>query len=220
MNRQSALRRLRSCLRLSTSANVNEAATALRQAQKLMAEYNLTESDIDVADVSAFSASTRSRGRSPGLHITRLAQACADAFRCFVFVNADWHTTTIEFVGFNADSEVASYAFSVLRRQLERDVSKHTRRIRKRSNKMKRSVAFGLGWVYAVSEKLLPNSPSSKDLDIFRAFNAARGMETITIKSHHKGIAENDVYAGVLAGNAAQLHPGMRQSPLAIGAVA
>lgn len=40
-----AIRKIKHCLALAQSANENEAATALRQAQALMREYRLTEMD-------------------------------------------------------------------------------------------------------------------------------------------------------------------------------
>ena len=37
------LDKIKKCLKLSASSNANEAATALRQAQAMMAEYNITQ---------------------------------------------------------------------------------------------------------------------------------------------------------------------------------
>lgn len=42
-----AIRKIKHCLALAQSANENEAATALRQAQALMREYRLTEMDVN-----------------------------------------------------------------------------------------------------------------------------------------------------------------------------
>ena len=46
-----AIRKIKHCLALAQSANENEAATALRQAQALMREYRLTEMDVKLSDV-------------------------------------------------------------------------------------------------------------------------------------------------------------------------
>lgn len=59
MDRAKALSRLRKCLALAASSNPNEAATALRQAQALMKEYQLTEADVEAAEIKE--ASYRSR---------------------------------------------------------------------------------------------------------------------------------------------------------------
>ena len=45
------LDKIKKCLALASSANEHEAAAALRQAQKLMAQFGLTETDVTLADV-------------------------------------------------------------------------------------------------------------------------------------------------------------------------
>ena len=53
-----ALDKIKKCLRLAKSDNANEAAAALRQAQKLMAKHGLNDVDVQLADV------TRHRAKS------------------------------------------------------------------------------------------------------------------------------------------------------------
>ena len=43
------IRKIKHCLALAQSANENEAATALRQAQALMREYRLTDMDVKLS---------------------------------------------------------------------------------------------------------------------------------------------------------------------------
>ena len=49
MDKTKALDKIQKCLRLSKSANANEAAAALRQAQALMKKFGLSEEDIALA---------------------------------------------------------------------------------------------------------------------------------------------------------------------------
>ena len=51
MTRDEALDKIKKCLALAASPEAHEAAAALRQAQKLMAQFGLTETDVTLADV-------------------------------------------------------------------------------------------------------------------------------------------------------------------------
>ena len=72
MKNEKVLEKIKKCLRLAKSSNPHEAAAAMRQAQKLMEKYNLTERDVDLTDVemsehSAGTATRPARGRAgPG----------------------------------------------------------------------------------------------------------------------------------------------------------
>ena len=52
MTRDEALDKIKKCLALAASPEAHEAAAALRQAQKLMAQFGLTEADVTLADVA------------------------------------------------------------------------------------------------------------------------------------------------------------------------
>ena len=48
MDQEKIIDKIKKCLALAKSDNPHEAATALRQAQKLMEQHNLTEQDISL----------------------------------------------------------------------------------------------------------------------------------------------------------------------------
>jgi hypothetical protein len=89
MDREAALRKLRACLRLASSSNPNEAATALRQAQAMMAAYGLSVDDVDKDEIREHAARTRSRGGYLPAHVWELACLVAKLFRGFVYQNMD-----------------------------------------------------------------------------------------------------------------------------------
>lgn len=60
-----AIRKIKHCLALSQSSNENEAATAMRQAQALMREYQLTETDVKLSDVGEVESSMSRAERRP-----------------------------------------------------------------------------------------------------------------------------------------------------------
>lgn len=206
MDRETALRRLRACLRLASSSNSNEAATALRQAQAMMAAYGLTVDDVDKDAIHEQAAKTRSRGGDLPAHIWELAQLVARLFSAFVYERQEWVHTTVCFVGRGPAAELADYAFTVLRRQLETDVSKHVARCRKRKSRSQRGAAFGCAWVSGLRSKLaLPDlPPGERD-----ALKATLGVElTSTAVAPIRGKPGDD-YAGFLAGRRAELRQGV-----------
>lgn len=83
MNRDDALAKIKKCLALSHSSEAHEAAAAMRQAQKLMAQFGLSERDVSLADVHEASA----RAASPAVNAweASLARVCADAFGCEMY---------------------------------------------------------------------------------------------------------------------------------------
>lgn len=114
LNREKALRRIEKCLALSASANPNEAATALRQAHKLMQEYGLSQGDLEANTMgSLFFDSGFKRIPAWALLVISL---CADAFGCVNFVSSGGR---IVYVGDKDHIAIARYAYDVVMRQLK-----------------------------------------------------------------------------------------------------
>ena len=213
MDRQTALRKLRACLRLAASSNANEAAGALRQATKLMNDYGLTQADAEDAELGAYAAPTRNSRADLPLHLADLAHAVATHFRCRPLLGrSKTGMVEIRFIGPRTGSEVSAYAFTVLRRQMDADISRHTRRIRKRANRQARATAFGLGWVGAVLvlldiRALAADERTRIDAYIARSYGPTEDTETRAIDK--KRINHGDHYAGYLAGKKAKLSDGL-----------
>lgn len=216
MDRATAIRRLRACLRLSKSSNAHEAAAALRQAQKLQIEFDLDDLTDGSIDSTHEYAKTRNRGRELPDYISVLAKTCADAFRCLATEILSPGETRIIFVGIGTGPEICAYSFAVLRRQIERDTARHTRRVRKTVVKKARALAFGLGWCDAVRELLVPNYPGQIDLMIFGKYTAhlLGGEGTLRPRNDWRpgALAENDYMGGRAAGANAKLHKGVEVS--------
>lgn len=221
-DRERVLRKIRACLRLASSSNPNEAAAALRQAQKLMAEHGIDASAAEF-DVGCAEASTRQRGSLPPQSIVALAVLIAGGFSCRVIVCRGPGVTIMRFYGSDGAAEVAEYAFTVLRRQLEAAKTRHVRRCRKRVVKEQRAEAFAVGWVAAV-QGLFPSAAMSPSLDAACeaaiAADTVRGTlrETTGREVGSKRVAANDRYAGFVAGKSARYSAGVKGgSRLSIG---
>ena len=231
MNRDAALRKVRACLRLSGSANANEAAAALRQARALMAQYGLTEDD--AAEITCAESPTRSRGAMAPASIVGLAQLIAAGYRCRILVSflrgpGGRGSTRIEFYGHRSDAQISAYAFTVLRRQLEADKSayltkkaRRSRRYRIGSQRSRLGEMFALSWVHAVRE-LFPSDPVSPEHS--QALENALVRQGAIVKEiapkgggkSNKELDEHDLQAllaGRMAGSEVRLHRGVGQAP-------
>ena len=119
MQKQKIIDKICKCLRLSESCNANEAASALRQAHRLMHKYNVTEEQILAANVAESSVGSGSR-YSPPFWVLALSNVVAHAFDCRVLVARNYGCQPqFRFIGIDYSPEVATYTFTVLLRHLD-----------------------------------------------------------------------------------------------------
>uniref|UniRef100_UPI0009E92407 DUF2786 domain-containing protein n=1 Tax=Methylogaea oryzae TaxID=1295382 RepID=UPI0009E92407 len=81
MDKDKALAKIKKCLRLAASANANEAATAMRQAQALMEQYGIEHSDV-LASEAAEAKAKAGATKTPAMWENRLADLVARSFGC------------------------------------------------------------------------------------------------------------------------------------------
>lgn len=207
MDRESVLRKVRSCLRLGKSANAHEAAAALRHAQKLMAEYDIEHADVAEDEREPIGeASSERRGEHPPLYVVALMNLIAHAFCVDTFTSALINRTQIVFVGPESRAAVASYAFTVLLRQLERDRRAHLTRVRKSANRAARGDVFGSHWVRG-AKQVIGDFVGEKD-DRIEGYIAREypSLRSVTVESRkNKSVGFNDIAAGHIAGGRARL---------------
>lgn len=158
------VRKIEACLALAGSDNPNEAATALRQAQKLMAEYGLTHLDLATARISEQATKTRA-GKTPPGYLGGLVSMVANAFGTHPIYRRQPSRTTasseLAFIGPESNARISAYAFEVLQRQLIRDRSQYLAALSqslKRATKIRRANAFAEAWVVAVSQHVIPQT--------------------------------------------------------------
>lgn len=224
VTRASALRKIQACLRLAASDNPTEAATALRQARALMEQHGLSEADAAAAEVGSSEASTGYRGGEIPQSLVALAGLVADGYRCALVVQRRrclgvrsgsltvTGTTVVEFYGTGSDPEVAAYAFTVLRRQLQSGKAAHTRRIRKQANRDRRGEEFARGFVAALRRLFSQQEMTQERRSAIDAAITLRNgqLGTTSGKAMTKGRAsDNDRWAGFKAGEQAQLNQGV-----------
>lgn len=222
MDRDRALRKVLACLRLSASSEPHEAAAALRQARALMDKFGLTEADAAAAEIHHAEAATRCQGAKPPQSLCALTNVVADGYRCHavveVSITALWPkrtgTTRVRFYGAGSDAEVAAYAFTVLRRQLEAARAHHVRRVRKRANKAARGEAFALGWVSAIHRLFPREAIGDERTSAIEAAIRAHSGDVRTAKGREIAgrTQRGDEEAGFVAGLKAELRAGLAGS--------
>lgn len=212
------------CLALSKSSNENEAATALRQAHALMQKHGITTTDIQLADIKFKASNTRSAKRPPVYQIA-LANMIAKLFGCENYMGNGAgdrsHIRVMCFVGLEMHSDIASYTYDALFRQLKQArqayIKTQLNRVRLAKNKATRADTFSLGWVVTVRQLVKQLVPLSTDMALIERamrqeldLKSTSGVDRVS-KSKAK-TATNDFLNGLVAGTDAQLNHGMNSN--------
>ena len=152
-----------------------EGEAALQKALQLMAQYNLTRSDIELSEVIKVEGKKRKvKLADIPEYITALYYTIATYFACHVVymetvtIEGDKkkYSTIPQFIGLGANPEIAEYVYTYLSRILQKDLRnfKSRKRLRKTIEKDKRD--YAMGWVCGVHEKyanLRPERPAAVD---------------------------------------------------------
>lgn len=154
MTREKALDKIRKLLALAGSDNPHEAAAALRQAQALMRKYSVDDAAVAMSQVQQSSASA-AREAFP-LWLSLLVSVVADAFACKAWLDCAYQRRgLVHFLGVDAKPEIATYAFTVLRRQLTASRARYYKTTRgKRANRIRRADDYALAFVIAIGDEV------------------------------------------------------------------
>lgn len=198
MNRDQAIDKIKKCLRLGKSTNEHEAAAALRQAQKLMAQYQIEAEDVISHDVTAQRARSGTY-KSPAQWESHLAAIVSDAFACDLIYSParridhyNWKYSDGPrpfgewiFIGCGPAAELAQYAFVVLVRQARRarteHIAKHLKRCGPRS-RTRRADLFCDGWTAAVAHKVQRLARPETDSRAIAVYRAREVGATVDLK--------------------------------------
>jgi hypothetical protein len=157
MNKQKALKKIAKCLELGNSANVNEAANAIKMAHSLMLKYGLDKDDIEFIKMGK----TQSEHLLPanvGQNILRIIRGINTRFGVEAVLLNHKGLKRAEFIG-EADRAIfAAFAFDIIYREM----NEHTGQFRNSfagsgtsSVEVTRRVnSFVSGWIEGALEKL------------------------------------------------------------------
>lgn len=217
MDKQKILDKIKKCLALSQSANEHEAAQALKHAQALMREYQLSEADIELADISEIGV--KCANILPEWQ-QRLILLCAQAFGVQAYGHCNFAGNHAQFYGMGSRPELAAYAYEVLLRQIRAARRAYMKtalsRVRNPRNKTYRADEFCDGWVFAVAQKVQTFARTEKEESLMKQYRAKLGeMKTAKARrvnpstSSLKSQALFDRLHGEVAGEKAELHHGV-----------
>ena len=229
MDKKTALAKIKKCLALAKSANEHEAAQALKQAQALMREFEVTEQDVEWSQVNEASQPYTNRC---AVWQVGLVSMCAKAFGCNHFSRTRWdngqYKTRINFVGIGARPELAAYAYEVLLRQVRKARSEYRKtalsRLRNTKTINYRLDAFSVGWVRSVRDLVTTFASSPTEQAILNGYMKKNYPDLIeqevkpkSATSALKTAANMDYLHGQKAGESAQLNHAMGHSPKQLG---
>lgn len=221
MNRDQALLKIKKCMALRASSNENEAAAAMRQAQKLMEQHGITEADVALADVSEVRC--RAAMQSSPRWEARLASLVGEAFGCDVIWTSERKfigyrvssRTMVLFIGVGVAPQVASYAWAVLDRQCAGKRLEHVRQQPKSCKPITRTArgdAFADGWVTGVQDKLLAFA-GDRHQELIEQYRGIHYPKTKEVRTKSRAVGRNvkddSLVAGYVAGQDAQLDHGI-----------
>lgn len=196
---QKILDRLKKLLALAKSTNPNEAATALRQAQKLMAEHALTATDIEMLDIDR-QESTFTASSMPATHMMNLAGVIEDTFGVRALLTGHTGAVHFSFVGLAQRVEVAVYVFDVVIRQLIRYRKEYIASLSKRmkrATKTRRADLYCRAWVIRVSETVQRFEIPEKELQLLESYLGRHFNTTSTYKATTRKASRRDASAAL-----------------------
>lgn len=171
MDKQKALKKIAKCLELGNSANVNEAANAIKMAHRLMLKYGLDKDDIEFIKMGK-TQSTHLLPGNVGSNILRIIRGINTKFGVEAVLLNHKGLKRVEFIG-EADRAIfAAFAFDIVYREMNEQTGKFrnsfsgtgtsTLEVTRRVN------SFLSGWVEGALEKLpiiSPDEDSAKKID-------------------------------------------------------
>jgi hypothetical protein len=208
------LSKIKKCLALAKSSNPNEAATALRQAQKLIEKHGFSEEDINLARVNASEHSAGTAATPPRWH-GWLVSVVSSAFGASaVYVSTTFKGKKVKFIGIDSQAEIAGYAYEVLHRQVKRDRLDHISEQKrcKRATKTRRGDLFAEAWVNAVSQTVTAFAQPEEHKHLIEAWKSREypDIGEMAPREHKaKSHDHRSQLAGYMKGKAANLRHGM-----------
>ncbi|WP_051221510.1 DUF2786 domain-containing protein [Neptunomonas japonica] len=215
MDNKKVLEKIKKCLALAQSDNPNEAAAAMRQAQALMAKYNIDNDAVELSDVNEFAAKVGSTKKQPA-YVHGLCNVICRVMgvEAYFRVESGWGraASSVCFLGVGSRPELAGYAYEVLARQLKKDRTAYLKTLKryKPANKSRKADLFAEAWVFAVMSKITEFAISDKEKGLvvrFKEQNMKDLKEGKFSKNHKSTSRDCDAQqAGYSKGREAALH--------------
>lgn len=165
MDKQKALKKIAKCLELGNSANVNEAANAIKMAHRLMLKYGLDKDDIEFIKMGK-TQSSHLLPANIGSTILRVIRGINTKFGVEAVLLNHKGLKRVEFIG-EADRAIfAAFAFDIIYREMNESTGQFRNSFAGSGTSSlevtRRVNSFVSGWVEGAIEKLPVISPDEE----------------------------------------------------------
>lgn len=173
MNKQKALKKIAKCLELGNSANVNEAANAIKMAHRLMLKYGLDKDDIEFIKMGK-TQSSHLLPANVSNNLLRIIRGINTKFGVEAVLLNHKGLKRVEFIG-EADRAIfAAFAFDIIYRELNEQTGQFrnsfsgsgtpTTEVTRRVN------SFVSGWIEGALEKLPIITPDEESANKINSY--------------------------------------------------
>lgn len=217
------LEKIAKCMALSKSSNEHEAAAALRQAQKLMKLYDISEAEINGIGYSTDKVQTTQQAtkKTIPMQISAIISLMKKAFGVQGVVGATVLRTDanihIRYFGHESRVPMACYVHTVVARAMEASWNDYIRENPSAKGQRGAKATFQTGWVRAVAEKVEAIGFTQEEEKAIEALqNKFYGKELKTASSGIKSTRANLAGAGAAASSNFSIHRPMNINRKAI----
>lgn len=208
------LDKIKKLMALAGSNNPHEAANALRKAQLLMQQYQLSEADVELSDIAEHSAALANTSKTQPQWSLSLMAMIQQAFGVTAYFST-YRERRCFFVGYQDRAEIAAYCYAVLARQLKsarRDFLASLNKRLKATTKTARADLFCEGWVSGVYQQVRDLVPSEKEQALVAQYMSQKHSGMTSAKGREAKATKRDQDAGFLgfiAGKQVKLNAGV-----------
>lgn len=211
------LTKIKKLLALAKSTrNEHEAASALSKAQKMMQEYQLSETDVALHEISEQYTKRANAANKQPRWATMLANTVATAFGVDHLLS--WHRgvgETVVFIGPTDRVTIGVYCYEVLAPQLVKARKAYLASLDKRlktATKTNRADLFAEGWIMAVRRKVEALVPTEDEQNLVQLYMEKHYPELETVKTRAAKEKKRDLtgyFEGSAQGRNVKLNAGV-----------
>lgn len=218
-NKERYLQKIKKLLnKARNNSSAEEAATALRMAQKMMQEHGLSESDVSLSEVTECEThKVPSSAQKPPRYMSYLLHVVCYAFGVRHYYSWRGARRVVVFYGVDERPQIASYAFEVLSRQITKGRNEYRNSLHKNTKPSKKTDLADTwceAWVNGVWQAVCEfaiTEDEDKKMDAFHErlkekYNAS--SVTVRETQKHKQ-SDQAAYDGYQAGKKVRLSHGV-----------
>lgn len=213
------LDKIKKCLALSASSEPHEAAAALRQAQALMAKYNVDEAILNRHEVGETKIQSKFSVSQPKVYEHKLIKTVCRAFGCAEMWEKSHSNRANPYgrwiiIGMKSQVQVAEYTISVLLRQMVKGRARFVSSIspgHSREYISTEANGWCMGWVITISKTVHEfANPEGVQNEIDRLFESRAGGKVKNMSGRNQGF--RGAMAGQEDGKKVSLHRPMNET--------